>query len=116
MQTTADIVSMLGKVNREMASKRKISARPVLLGDYKSLATTTEASGENLFGDNLTQDIKDVNIRRKIADPNAYGYRNYNYGRRGNSSRGNYNHGYSQSSYNSNSYGSFLWRGRGRGR
>ena len=55
MQTTADIVSMLGKVNREMASKRKISARPVLLGDYKSLATTTEASGENLFGDNLTQ-------------------------------------------------------------
>jgi hypothetical protein len=55
MQTTADIVALLGKVNRELAAKRKISARPVLSGDYKSLATTTKVSGDNLFGDTLTQ-------------------------------------------------------------
>ena len=64
MQTTVDVVSLLGKVNRELASKRKISARPALLGDYKSLATTTEVSDANLFGDNLTQDIKDVNTEK----------------------------------------------------
>ena len=66
MQTTADIVTLLGKVNREISLRRKISARSVLVGDYKSLATTTKETEENLFGDNPTQDIKDVNIRRKI--------------------------------------------------
>lgn len=108
MQTSADIVSLLGKVNRELMQRRKVSARSVLIGDYKSLATTTEASAENLFGDNLTQDIKDVNIRRKISDPNAYSYRSF---------RGNwkYNRGAYNTSNNFNS-SSFLWRGRGRGR
>ena len=97
MQTTADIVSLLGKVNRELASKRKISARPALVGDYKSLATSTDMTEENLFGDNLTQDIKDVNIRRKIADPSAYSYRQYSQRRGGNrrgycyQNYGNYN-------------------------
>ena len=57
MQITADIVSLLGKVNRELMTRRKISARSVLVGDYKTLATTTEVSEENLFGDNLSQDI-----------------------------------------------------------
>ena len=94
MQTTVDVVSLLGKVNRELASRRKMSARPALFGDYKSLATTTDMSEENLFGDNLTQDIKDVNLRRKIVDPMSYGYRQYNT-RRGNN-RGAY--GYSQHS------------------
>lgn len=111
MQTAADIVSLLGKVNRELMTRRKISARSVLVGDYKTLATTTEVSEENLFGDNLTQDIKDVNIRRKIADPNAYTYRGSDR-RHWRSHRGAYNNNY-------NNYGngnSFLWRGRGRSR
>ena len=113
MQTTVDVVSLLGKVNRELASKRKISAHPALLGDYKSLATTTEVSDANFFGDNLTQDIKDVNIRRKIADLTSYGYRQY--GNRRGANRGAY--GYSGSyNQNYNNGGSFLWRGRGRGR
>ena len=112
MQTSADIVALLGKVNREMMTRRKISARSVLVGDYKTLATTTEVSEENLFGDNLTQDIKDVNIRRKIADPNAFTYRG-SYRREWRSNRGAYNSNYN----NNNNYGSsFLWRGRGRGR
>ena len=113
MQTTADSVSLLGKVNRELASKRKISARPALMGDYKSLATNTEVSTDQLFGDNLTQDIKDVQTRRKIGDPYAYGNRSNTYGNRyGRYGRGNYGN-YTQSSNNNNP---FLWRGRGRSR
>ena len=48
-----------------------ISARSVLV-DYNSLATTTKETEENLFGYNLTQDIKDANIRRK--NDTDYGY------------------------------------------
>ena len=112
MQITADSVALLGKVNRELASKRKISARPALIGDYKSLATNTEVSGEQLFGDNLTQDIKDVQTRRKIGDPYANSYRTNTYGTR-RFARGNYSNYSPYSQSNSNS---FLWRGRGRGR
>ena len=108
MQTTADIVSLLGKVNRELMTRRKMSARSVLVGDYKSLATTTEVTDDNLFGDNLTQDIKDVNLRRKMVDPHAY--RPYRRDWRSNN-RGAFNN-----SYNNYNSGSFLWRGRGRGR
>ena len=108
-QTSADIVSLVGKVNREMMVRRKIAARSALVGDYKTLATTIEASEANLFGDHLTQDIKDVNIRRKISDPNTYNYRGYRGSWRG-------NRGYSSISNNYNNNNSFLWRGRGRGR
>ena len=109
-QTTADIVSLLGKVNRELSSKRKISARPALVGDYKSLAVTTKESEENLFGDTLTQDIKDVNIRRKIGE---YPSRRREW--RGNrAGRGGYR-AYNNT-YNNNAGDSFLWRGRGRNR
>ena len=110
MQTAADIISLLGKVNRELMARRKISARSVLIGDYKSLATTTEASVEHLFGDNLTQDIKDVNLRRKIADQNGY-YRPYK--REWRQNRGAYNYNNNNNSYSSSH---FLWRGRGRSR
>ena len=116
-QTTADIVSLLGKVNRELSLKRKISARSVLVGDYKSLATITKDSEENLFGDTLTQDIKDVNIRRKIGE---FGNRKRDW--RGNRRGGGnyYNRSYSTRDYsnnnNNNSGSSFLWRGRGRNR
>ena len=66
---------------------------------------------ENLFGDNLTQDIKDVNIRRKFADPSTYSYRQYSQKRGGNRGYGYQNYG----NYNNyNSY--FLWGARGRGR
>ena len=115
LQTTADVVALLGKVNRELAAKRKLSARPVLVGDYKSLATTTKESTENLFGDTLTQDIKDVNIRRKIGE----GYRGQKRDWRGGRRYGNrsaYNNAYYYNNNYSNNNDSFLWRGRGRGR
>ena len=109
MQTVADITTLLGKVNRDITLKRKTMIRPSLKGDFKTLSTSTDVT-ENLFGDNLTQAIKDIQVKRKIEDPSSYstssGYQN----RRGH--RGTNNTRY----YNNNYTGNFLWRGRGRGR
>ena len=116
MQTTADIISLMARVNQEITVKRKTTIRPCLKVDFKTLSTYTKAT-ENLFGDNLTQDIKDIQVKRKIEEPSsygAYGYnKNYNQNRRG-SFRGGYSRYNSSSSYQ-NSSGNFLWRGRGRG-
>ena len=65
---------------------------------FELLDTTTKETEENLFGDNLTQDIKDVNIRRKIG--NDYGHnrrREYRNNYRSNNYRSN-------NSYNNDSF------------
>lgn len=110
MRTTIDIVSMLAKVNMEIAQKRKVTIRPCLKGDFKKLSSSTQVT-ENLFGDTLTQDIKDIQVKRKIEDNYYSNSRTYNSGKRfrGNNYRGGYNNNY-------NNNNSFLWRGRGRGR
>ena len=116
MQTTADVISLFGKVNREVTSKRKMMTRPNLKGDFKYLSSSTNTT-ENLFGDNLTQDIKDIQVKRKIENPYNAGYNTYNYrgsGSRRGQFRGGYN-GRNNSNYH-NSGGNFLGRGRGRDR
>ena len=112
LQTAADIISLLGKVNRDIISKRKMMTRPCLLGDYKHLSNSTDVT-EKLFGDNLTQDIKDIQVKRKIENPYGTNYRSFN------NRRGQFRGSYSNTRYhqnNSNNAGHFLWRGRGRGR
>ena len=109
MQTTADIISLLGKVNRDITQKRKVAARPCLQGDYKNLSTSTSVT-DNLFGDNMTQDIKDINTIRRIGVGSYRGYA----GRR--NARGGFRGGYRGNSSNNYETGNFLWRGRGRGR
>ena len=110
MRTTVDIVSMLGKVNTDIAQKRKATIRPNLKGDFKTLSSSTKVT-DQLFGDNLTQDIKDIQVKRKIEENHFSNYTNrgyYNQNRR--FTRGNY-----RGNYNNNG-SSFLWRGRGRSR
>ena len=111
MQTTIDIISFLGKVNTDLTAKRKVAARACLQGDYKNLSTSTSVT-ENLFGDNMAQDIKDINTIRRIGAANS-GYR-YN-SRRNSRGSGSFRGGYRGYSGNYDS-GHFLWRGRGRGR
>ena len=113
MRTTIDIVSMLGKVNTEIAQKRKVTVRPCLMGDFKTLSSSTKVT-DQLFGDNLTQDIKDIQVKRKMEDGNYSGSRNYG---------GNYSSNYSYKrfrgnsrGYSNNNNGSFLWRGQSRSR
>ena len=111
MRTAIDIVTMLGKVNTDIAQKRKVAVRPCLKGDFKTLSSSTKVT-DQLFGDNLTQDIKDVQVKRKIEDGQRTNYGNSYKRFRGNSSRGynNYNNN------NNTNNGSFLWRGQGRSR
>ena len=111
MQNTADIISLIGKVNRDITLKRKTMIRPSLKGDFKTLSTSTQVT-DNLFGDNLTQAIKDIQVKRKIEDPssiscsaNRFQYR-----------RNTYQRGNNRYNNNNNYTGNFLWRGRGRGR
>ena len=112
-QTTADIVSLLGKVNRELSLRRKHATRSVLKGDYKKLASSTADITENLFGDNITQDIKDINTKRRIGEQSrSRGYGYYNNYRGGGYNRG----GYRGSNNNNNYDNSFLWNRRGWGR
>ena len=109
MQNTADIISLLGKVNRDITLKRKTMIRPSLKGDFKTLSTSTQVT-ENLFGDNLTQAIKDIQVKRKIEDPSSISSSANRFQYRRNQRGGTrYNN-------NNNYTGNFLWRGRGRGR
>ena len=107
MHTTVDIISILAKVNRDLTIKRKTMIRPALKGDFKTLATSTKTSGENLFGDTLTQDIKDIQVKKKIEDTGKeFPRRTYrSYGNR-----------YNNNNNNNYGAGNFLGRGRGRGR
>ena len=115
MQTAADVITMMGRVNQEIVGKRKTMVRPCLKGDFKTLSTSTEVT-ENLFGDNLTQDIKDVQVKRKLENANSYGTYGRQYGSYQNR-RGGYRSNNSwYGSGHQNSSSSFLWRGRSRGR
>ncbi len=110
LQTVTDIVSMLGMVNRELVFKRKVSVRPSLKPEYKTLSSSTKATSTNLFGDNLTQDIKDTQVKRKIGTgDNSSWFKQFDQNRY---------HGSRRSSFrgSSSSHGSFLVRGRGRAR
>ena len=68
LQTTIDIVTLCGRVNGEISQRRKTAVKPCLKQEFKVLATSTKVS-DKLFGDNITQDIKDVQVKKKIEEP-----------------------------------------------
>jgi len=67
MQKSIDIIGLLGYASSEISLKRKLFVRSVLKDDYKDLVSTaiTEPSAL-LFGDNLNQNIRDMNLRNKL--------------------------------------------------
>ena len=68
MQITADIVTMLGQVNYELSNRRKFHLGKSILPKYRPLcAKDTVKPTKTLFGDNISQLIKDVNLRSKIG-------------------------------------------------
>ena len=95
MQITADIVTMLGHVSYELSNQRKFLLGKFIQPQYRQLcAKDTVKPTKFLFGENLSQLIKDVQVKSKI------GYRDNNTRGRGRGSgRGNQ---------------SFLGYGRGR--
>ena len=68
MQITVDIVTMLGQVNYELSNRRKFHLGKCILPKYRPLcAKDTVKPTTTLFGDNVTQLIKDVNLKSKIG-------------------------------------------------
>ena len=68
MQITADVVTMLGQVNYELSNRRKFHLGKSILPKYRPLcAKDTVKPTKTLFGDNISQLIKDVNLRSKIG-------------------------------------------------
>lgn len=96
IQTTANMVALLGEASNEISKKRKLFIRSVLKDEYKDLTSLTTETTENLFGDNLSQNIKDLNLRNKLKlksysyskNSKPYNRQNYKYG--SSTSRQNY--------------------------
>ena len=109
MQITADIITMLGQICSDITLKRKQYVQSVIKPQYKDLCLKDTTKVTNyLFGDNLTQLIKDVQIKGKIGHNNLPSH-----------SRGSANYNYQSSNYRRRqSNQSFLggWRGRNQNR
>ena len=68
MQITADITTMLGHVSYELSNQRKFHLGRVIQPHFRPLcAKDTVKPTKLLFGENVTQLIKDVQIKNKIG-------------------------------------------------
>ena len=82
MQITTDIVAMLGQVSSEISNRRKFHLGKVIQPQFRQLCSKESVKPTKLlFGENITQLIKDVQVKNKI------GYKDdHNRGTRGRSS------------------------------
>ena len=60
----------------KISQKRRLFVRSVLKDEYKDLTSITSETSELLFGDNLPQKIKDLNLRNKLKHKPSYSYSN----------------------------------------
>ena len=68
MQITADITTMLGHVSYELSNQRKFHLGRVIQPNFRPLcAKDTVKPTKMLFGENVTQLIKDVQVKNKIG-------------------------------------------------
>ena len=98
-QKTADIATILGQASHELSLKRRVFIRSVINSEYKDLCWSSQPVTGFLFGDNLPQVVKELNLTNKLG------------------SRSINKHSYSKDkSYAENKgyykQNSFLWRGR----
>ena len=68
-QTTADIAAMLGQASYDISLKRKQFIKSVIKDEYKDLCSTSEIT-EFLFGNDLPNRIKELNLTSKLANTN----------------------------------------------
>ena len=68
LQITADVVAMLGHVSYELSNQRKFMLGKVIQPNFRPLcAKDTVKPTKLLFGENVTQLIKDVQVKNKIG-------------------------------------------------
>ena len=96
LQTCIDIMAMMSQASREMSIERRGFSKAVIQPEFKDLCNKTRPITKSLFGDNVTQDMKDIKLINKLSNRKPYNPSSYH----GNRSRSH--------------KPSFLGRGRGR--
>ncbi|XP_066915157.1 uncharacterized protein [Clytia hemisphaerica] len=75
VQKSTDIIGLLGHASNEISLKRKQYIKTALKDEYKDLVSITNQedskskSSEKLFGENLSECIKDLKLRNKLKGP-----------------------------------------------
>lgn len=109
VQISSDIAGLIGQASKDIAFKRKLFIKSALKDEFKDLVSTGDNNKltEKLFGDNLSQNIKDLKLRNKLKNNN----KTSNYKQKSQFSKRNSEY----NPYNKNTRpNSFLGRGRGR--
>ena len=108
IQKSTDLVALLGHASSKLSVKRKLFIRSVLKDEYKDLVSVSGNVTEKLFGDNLSQSIKDINLRNKLKNKQTYQYKHKPYKRGYNRQNGQSNY---NANYNKNQQMPFLGKG-----
>ena len=66
-QKTADIVAILGQASHELSLKWKVFIRSVINSEYKDLCSSSQPVTEFLFGEDLPQAVKELNLTNKLG-------------------------------------------------
>ena len=72
IQKSTDVIALLGHASSEVSVKRKFFVRSVLKDDYKDLVSITGKVTDQLFGDNLSKNIKDINLTNKLRAKSSF--------------------------------------------
>ena len=62
LQTCIDVTAIMSQASTEMSIKRRGFCKAAIQPDYKDLCSRTQPITKNLFGDNVTQDMKDIKM------------------------------------------------------
>ena len=83
-QKTTDTLPILGEASHELSLARRVFIRSIINSEYKDLYSNSQPVTEFLFGDNLSQVIKELNLTNKLGSRpiNKHSYsRNKSYAR-----------------------------------
>ena len=67
-QSTADIAAMLGHANYEISLKRRQFIKSVIKEEYRYLCSNSQEITDFLFGENLEERIKEINLTNRLAN------------------------------------------------
>ena len=66
-QKTTDTLPILGEASHELSLARRVFIRSVINSEYKDLYSNSQPVTKFLFGDNLSQVIKELNLTNKLG-------------------------------------------------
>ena len=70
-QSVADIAAILGEASHDISKKRRAFIRSSLANEYKAICDS-RGSNKLLFGDELSQDIAELNLTNKLKRKATY--------------------------------------------